>query len=149
MSPLDAVQLLLMGRGCWSNGKPEIREEISAQFDLTLDDADDVIALFASPSVTDVLAANMSPYKTIDALSGLAKGLRDNGVYGYALCALAASQMAALVDVAEEAWQFFHDNSVWGDNGSLTHAAGVFAPIARQAEEALLIKEDGEWAAVS
>jgi hypothetical protein len=44
----EALKILLQSRNCWCNDEPEIPEEISARFDLTLDEARRICILGAS-----------------------------------------------------------------------------------------------------
>lgn len=53
----EALEILLRSRDCWNNGECEIREELSGQFDITLPQADLIIAA--------VRAALSTPYKNI------------------------------------------------------------------------------------
>lgn len=47
----EIAKILLSSQNCWTNNKPEIPEEISAQFDIPLSDARRICELAEKPCV--------------------------------------------------------------------------------------------------
>jgi len=72
---LEALKILLSSRNCWTNGEPEIAEEISAQFDINLDDARKICDLLkdAAPPTREVISADTERLDWLEQAGSLPK----------------------------------------------------------------------------